>query len=38
MLCAGDPGDGALETQAETGVRDTAIAAEVQIPLEGLLW
>jgi hypothetical protein len=37
MLGAGDPGDGALETEAETGVRDATIAAEVDVPLEGFL-
>jgi hypothetical protein len=37
MLGAGDPGDSALETEAETGVRDATIATEIEIPLKGFL-
>src|SRR6266852_3144150 len=36
VLCATDPSHGALQAQAEAGVRDAAVAAQVQIPLEGL--
>src|SRR5688572_9234782 len=32
-----DPGDGAFEADAEAGVRDGAVAADVQVPLEGFL-
>ena len=38
MLGARNPGDGAFEAEAKAGVRDAAIAAEVQIPLEGFDW
>src|SRR5208282_2230017 len=32
-----DPCDGALEAEAKAGVRDAAVAAQVEIPLEGFL-
>ena len=38
VLGAGDPCDGAFEAEAETCVGDAAVAAEVQVPLEGLYW
>ena len=34
---AADPGYGALDAHAETAVGDAAVAAEVQVPLEGCL-
>ena len=36
VLGAANPGDGALQAHAEAGVGDAAVAAEVEIPLEGL--
>ena len=38
VLGAANPGDGALEAEAETGVGDAAVAAEIEVPLEGLNW
>src|SRR5688500_8659505 len=32
-----DPGDGAFEADAEAGMRDGTVAADVQVPLEGFL-
>src|SRR6266478_9366711 len=32
---AANPGDGALEAQAETGMRHAAVAPQIEIPLEG---
>jgi membrane associated rhomboid family serine protease len=34
---AADPGDRALDAHAEAAVRDAAVAAQVQVPLEGFL-
>jgi hypothetical protein len=34
---AANPCDRALDAHAEAAVRDAAVAAEVQVPLEGLL-
>ena len=36
MVEAADPGYGALDAHAETGVGDGAVAAEVEVPLEGV--
>ena len=35
MVEAADPGDGALDAHAEAGVGDAAVAAQVEVPLEG---
>ncbi len=37
VLGSANPGDGAFQTQAEAGVRHAAVAAQVEIPLEGFL-
>ena len=37
MLSSANPGDGALQAQAEAGVRHAAVAAQVEIPLERFL-
>src|SRR5260370_1513199 len=37
VLCSANPGHHALKAHAKAGVRHAAIAAQVQIPLEGLL-
>src|SRR5512147_1926323 len=37
VLETADPGDRALEANAETGMRDRAVTAEVEIPAERLL-
>ena len=36
MVEAADPRDGALDAHAEAGVRDGAVAAQVEVPLEGV--
>ena len=38
VLQAADPGDGALDAHAEAGVRNGSVAAQVEIPLEGVEW
>ena len=38
MVQAADPGHQAFQAQAEPGVRDAAVAAQVQIPFQGFLW
>ena len=35
MVEAADPGDDAFDAHAEAGVGDGAVAAEVEVPLEG---
>ena len=37
VLEAADPGDDALDAHAEPAVRHAAVAAQVEVPLEGLL-
>ena len=37
MIQSSDPGDGALDAHAEAGVGNAAVAAQVEIPLEGFL-
>ena len=37
MFDAGHPGGAAFYAHAETGVRDAAVAAEVEVPFEGRL-
>src|SRR2546423_12995812 len=36
VLCAANPGYGALEAQTKAGVGHAAVAAQIQIPLEGI--
>src|SRR3989344_5781476 len=36
MLQSADPGDGALNANAEAGVRNAAVTPEIEIPLKGL--
>jgi hypothetical protein len=37
MVQAADPRDGALDAHAEARVRHAAVAAQVEVPLEGFL-
>ena len=37
MFDAAHPGDGSFDAHAEAGVRDAAVAAEVEVPFEGFL-
>src|SRR5580704_17011318 len=36
VMCAADPGDRAFDTHAKAGMRHRSVAAEIQVPVEGL--
>src|ERR1700761_2079003 len=38
VVQAADPGDDAFDAHAEAGVRHAAVAAQVEIPVEGFQW